>query len=263
MLDITNRDEVAKIIETQHWQAGKSVRCIEREHGIKPTRLNWWCQRHGIRLRTRTEQVSITNSGPNPNRPHGETHWAFGLNKHTSAMYAAHSARMLADNPIKRKDVARTRAVSVSATYRQAPTPAESRLVSLLQETGIAFIFQHPIGKYIVDVAIPAARVILELDGKGHSYRERRAHDIERDTFLIGQGWDVVRVCQRKFMANPYRFFSIIKQRVPGLQTPGSLPATPGQYGVLWRHAKNPAGVRLCPHHRPRVRLAHDSVDPA
>lgn len=78
---------------------------------------------------------------------------------------------------------------------RRAMTESEARLWSALsaRKLGVQFRRQVPIdGRYIVDFAAPAARLVVEVDGGYHA--GRRAGDRRRDARLRELGWRVVRV---------------------------------------------------------------------
>ena len=77
---------------------------------------------------------------------------------------------------------------------RKKSTNAEDLIWSQLrarQLHGIKFRRQQPIGKYIVDFASFEKRIVIELDG-GH-HRKNKENDIERDRFLTGNGFTVLR----------------------------------------------------------------------
>lgn len=53
---------------------------------------------------------------------------------------------------------------------------------------------QHPVGKYRLDFAIPDKLIAIELDGhEYHKTKYQRTHDAQRDRWLYGQGWHVLR----------------------------------------------------------------------
>lgn len=55
---------------------------------------------------------------------------------------------------------------------RRDPTVGETRLWSWLRDrrlAGFKFRRQHPIGRYVVDFYCPQARLVVEIDGDGHS----------------------------------------------------------------------------------------------
>ncbi|HEX2863345.1 MAG TPA: DUF559 domain-containing protein [Deinococcales bacterium] len=59
---------------------------------------------------------------------------------------------------------------------------------------------QHPIGPYIADFAIPAFRLIVELDGEQHF---ESGHDTIRDAWLAAHAWSVLRFWNRELLDNP------------------------------------------------------------
>jgi very-short-patch-repair endonuclease len=54
--------------------------------------------------------------------------------------------------------------------------------------------FQHRIGRYRIDFAFTDVQVALEADGPWHLQPEMAVRDAERDRWLRGQGWVVLRV---------------------------------------------------------------------
>jgi very-short-patch-repair endonuclease len=53
---------------------------------------------------------------------------------------------------------------------------------------------QHKVGKYSLDFAIPDKMIAIELDGhEYHKTKYQRTHDAQRDRWLYGQGWHVLR----------------------------------------------------------------------
>lgn len=71
------------------------------------------------------------------------------------------------------------------------------------------YVQQHrvtlPDGRRIdLDVAWPAARVAVELDGAAfHGSRQAREKDLRRDTALAGAGWIVLRFSYARLVADP------------------------------------------------------------
>ena len=59
---------------------------------------------------------------------------------------------------------------------------------------GLRFRRQHPVGPYILDFYCEAARLAVEVDGQGHGYGDRPAHDERRDAWLAGQAIRVLRL---------------------------------------------------------------------
>ncbi|MGQ0698110.1 MAG: endonuclease domain-containing protein [Panacagrimonas sp.] len=78
-------------------------------------------------------------------------------------------------------------------SLRQNMTDAESLLWRHLRAhrlDGQKFRRQQPIGPYVVDFVHFGARVIVEADGGQHN---DNAHDRERDAWLVGEGFKVMR----------------------------------------------------------------------
>lgn len=83
-----------------------------------------------------------------------------------------------------------------AAKMRANPTPAERRLTEALREHLLIEVqAQVPMLNYIADIYIPAARVVIELDGKGHL--SRQAYDRERDQRLAANGIITIRYPNR------------------------------------------------------------------
>ena len=76
---------------------------------------------------------------------------------------------------------------------RRGATHVERTLWRLLrsrQLNNIKFRRQVPIGPFVADFAAIAQKLIVELDGSQHAESQT---DAKRDTFLIANGWRVLR----------------------------------------------------------------------
>jgi very-short-patch-repair endonuclease len=82
-------------------------------------------------------------------------------------------------------------------------TPSEAFLWSLIRgkRLGVQFRRQVVVGRFIVDFAAPAARLVVEVDGGYHA--RRVGPDARRDAALRALGWRVVRVDAGTVMAQP------------------------------------------------------------
>jgi very-short-patch-repair endonuclease len=81
-------------------------------------------------------------------------------------------------------------------TQRKKMSHAELKLWLRLrsrQLLGLKFRRQHPIGPYIVDFACLRHKLIIEVDGGGHTRDAQIIHDKKRTAFLNQAGWQVVR----------------------------------------------------------------------
>ena len=89
----------------------------------------------------------------------------------------------------------RNSAVMRAGELRRAPTPPEFRLWQVLRQRpgDLKFRHQHPLGPYTLDFYCPAARLVVEVDGDGHSMGDRPARDAARDAWLRARGLEVVR----------------------------------------------------------------------
>jgi very-short-patch-repair endonuclease len=83
-------------------------------------------------------------------------------------------------------------------TLRRAMTDGERKLWSELREFrrlyGAHVRKQAPIGPYIVDFAIHAHRLVIEVDGQHHVEPDQMVRDRKRDEWLRNEGYDVLRL---------------------------------------------------------------------
>ena len=79
-------------------------------------------------------------------------------------------------------------------SLRTHQTEAEQRLWYHLRAhrfMGLKFKRQKPMGPYIVDFVCLEHRLIIELDGGQHA--DQKSYDSQRDAWLRGQGFQVMR----------------------------------------------------------------------
>jgi len=84
-------------------------------------------------------------------------------------------------------------------------TEAEGHLWARIrgkQLNNIQFYRQKNIGNFIVDFYCPAAKLILEVDGGQHYEPETGGKDRERDRYLSGLGFSVMRFSAREVFEN-------------------------------------------------------------
>jgi len=77
---------------------------------------------------------------------------------------------------------------------------------------------QHPIGRYIVDFACPARKLVIELDGGQHA--ARHAADAARSAELAALGWRVIRFWNRDVIDTPKGVLQTICQALAGPTSP-------------------------------------------
>jgi very-short-patch-repair endonuclease len=66
---------------------------------------------------------------------------------------------------------------------------------------GLKFKRQKPMGRYIVDFVCMEQRLIIELDGGQHQ-AEQATYDQQRDAWLHGEGYTVLRFWNNDVMQN-------------------------------------------------------------
>ncbi len=79
---------------------------------------------------------------------------------------------------------------------RKRLTPAERVLWRLLRDRrlkGLKFRRQFPIGPFVVDFCCYELRLVIELDGKVHAKPQPAARDRERDAYIRGLGYTILR----------------------------------------------------------------------
>ncbi|CDZ40562.1 DUF559 domain-containing protein [Neorhizobium galegae] len=102
-------------------------------------------------------------------------------------------------------------------TLRREFTKAESAMWDMLRDFrpyGARFRRETPIGPYIADFAWLAARIVVEVDGDSHETDHGRRHDVQRDAFLKGQGFTVMRFDNDQVLNGPDYVFTTIEKHV-------------------------------------------------
>lgn len=74
------------------------------------------------------------------------------------------------------------------------PSYPEKFFMGVLDENAIKYEHELPCGKYFIDFAIKEKMIALEIDGKQHQYEDRKKKDLEKDKYLIDNGWKVCRI---------------------------------------------------------------------
>jgi very-short-patch-repair endonuclease len=88
---------------------------------------------------------------------------------------------------------------------RRSSTPAEKVLWERLrhrQLQGLKFLRQYPIGPFVADFCCRDRRLIVELDGEVHERPQQAAHDSERDAYLKGLQYVVLRFPNQRVLEN-------------------------------------------------------------
>ena len=75
-----------------------------------------------------------------------------------------------------------------------AQSPMESRVRVAIENAGLPLpILQYRVGRYILDMAYPDQMLAVEYDGRDHLTPKRARHDLNRQAYLTGEGWTVLR----------------------------------------------------------------------
>lgn len=98
---------------------------------------------------------------------------------------------------------------------RNNATSAERQLWNLLSPYRPRFTPQHPVGRYMIDIANRQAKLAIELDGGQHSMSVE--HDESRTAWLESEGWTVIRIWNNDLMANPNAVAELILAKVEEL----------------------------------------------
>jgi very-short-patch-repair endonuclease len=267
MIDIRDRQVLEKLMQVEHWEEGRSLRAIERNHGLTKTSLVQWCCRHGIPYRSRIDSLRAFNATEEgrKNRPRGENHKWYGMRKETSELMQRHSERMTNANPATDYVTMAKMSAGRAIYLRENPTTREQMVLNLLPlGTTPGMIFQYPVGIYIIDFAFPGCRVGLEIDGSSHNRSERIAHDAIRNQALIEEGWILLRHAISLWAPHPKgwnlsRVGHILEALVPDLHLIYPEPSSRrSQYGVLISCQEYPTGIRVYTPNDPRLcQLAH------
>ena len=94
-----------------------------------------------------------------------------------------------------------------------------------MEQLGVKFRRQHPLGAYIADFACLEPRVIVELDGSQHA--EQQAYDDTRDAFFKRRGFAVMRFAANLPFTNLEAVVQAIHNCVMELMARAPIPAFP------------------------------------
>lgn len=106
------------------------------------------------------------------------------------------------------------------------PTMPEQMLLEALANEGFVWQFVVPTGKlpgspyhYKLDLAHPALKVCVEVDGASHLSFARKEQDARKEKFLVGQGWKVFRFTNRQVVTEISSITSKLKDCIHTLRT--------------------------------------------
>jgi very-short-patch-repair endonuclease len=94
-------------------------------------------------------------------------------------------------------------AMATARRFRRNLSLPEQLLWPLLrtQRGQCRFRRQHPIGPYVADFYCPSAKLVIEIDGATHHFRQER--DARRDYYVVALGLTVVRIPASEVLNDP------------------------------------------------------------
>ena len=94
--------------------------------------------------------------------------------------------------------------VPVARMLRKRMTDAERKLWSAIRmnQLGVKFRRQVPLGPYVLDFFSAKAKLVIELDGSQHLTTEGMRKDATRDNYLRSIGLEVIRYSDTEFLQN-------------------------------------------------------------
>jgi very-short-patch-repair endonuclease len=100
------------------------------------------------------------------------------------------------------------------AAADRADSAAERLLIRLLREAGIeGWVLGHPLGPYKIDLAFPAQRVAIEVDGWAwHVDPNRFRNDRRKGNYITRLGWDLLRFTWHGLHEQPTESIAEIRQ---------------------------------------------------
>lgn len=96
-------------------------------------------------------------------------------------------------------------AVAYARRLRKTMTPAEQALWLALRRLpikGSHFRRQAPMGPFVADFVCHGAKLIVELDGGAHNAPAVALRDAERQRWIEGRGYRVVRIANARVLAD-------------------------------------------------------------
>lgn len=104
-------------------------------------------------------------------------------------------------------------ATAVRLADRRSGSPMETRIRLALHDAGLPPpVLQHPVGRYLLDLAYPGARLAIEFDGREHRTPHRALRDLAREADLTRAGWKILRFTAAEVLRRPWW----VAQRVRG-----------------------------------------------
>jgi len=81
-------------------------------------------------------------------------------------------------------------------------TSIEAKTKEILTRLNIAFEWEKPVGRYLIDFALTDLRIALEVDG--HYWHRGLRDEAKRDSFLAKYGWRVIRITEDEINSSDF-----------------------------------------------------------
>ena len=96
------------------------------------------------------------------------------------------------------------KSMSNARRLRRAMSLPEVKLWALLRRSpgGVRFRRQHPVGPYVADFYCPAAKLMIEIDGRFHDNAEAQQKDVARTAYIEQLGLKVLRILASDVLAD-------------------------------------------------------------
>ena len=88
---------------------------------------------------------------------------------------------------------------------------------------GVAFLRQHPIGRYVLDFYCPTAKLAIEIDGIAHEMGNRPQRDEARDAWLAAQGLLIARIEASRVLRDRDGVAEMLVNACLGAQNPSTI----------------------------------------
>ena len=114
----------------------------------------------------------------------------------------------------------------IAKQLRKGSTDAESKLWKRLRDRqleGLKFRRQQPMGHYVLDFICYERGIVIEIDGGQHATQKEK--DEERDNWLKGQGFMVLRYWNNEVLTNTEGVLEDIRKHCLSHPHPCPLPS--------------------------------------
>jgi very-short-patch-repair endonuclease len=135
---------------------------------------------------------------------------------------------------------------NTARTLRKKMTDSEKLLwlrIRRKQLKGFQFYRQKVVGSYIVDFYCPSAKIIVEVDGGQHFQEIVKQRDKERDEYLSGLGFQVLRFLSWDVMKDVDRIVDEIGNRLNWSKSPSVPSQRPARLYVMLEAGGDPFGT--------------------